>query len=255
MTFWNKLFKKHSEVEGKSPLAWLYFDMHNHVLPGIDDGAKNLGDSLILIEGLRDLGINRCIATPHVISGVYDNTQEDIKAARDILSNELLAKGIDFDISYSAEYMIDEGFLPLIADGQLCTLPNDYVLIEMSYLAESSMLMEVVFELQTRGYHPILAHPERYNYYHGDFDQYYAIKETGCLFQLNLLAISGYYGERVKVTAARIIKEGMYDFVGTDMHHQRHLDVIKGLVKRYDVQELLKDNPIQNATAFIKESV
>ncbi|MFD2557042.1 tyrosine-protein phosphatase [Sphingobacterium tabacisoli] len=249
MSLWNKIFEKHKEGK-KGKLAWLGCDMHNHVLPGIDDGAKTVADSLVLIQGLKDLGIDRCIATPHVISGVYDNTVDDIAEALGRLKQELTSKNMEFSIGHSAEYMLDEGFLNILDHNRLCALPNNYVLIEMSYLAESNMLMEAIFRLQSEGYFPILAHPERYNYYHQDFNQYKIIKEMGALLQLNVLAISGYYGNQVKLTAARLIKEGMYDFVGTDMHHERHLNAIKGVVDRYDVEALLKHNPIKNATAF-----
>lgn len=249
MSLWDKIFKKDKE-KIKGELAWLGCDMHNHVLPGIDDGAKTIADSLVLIQGLKDLGIDRCIATPHIISGLYDNTTEDIAQALCKIVKELDSRGIEFSIDHSAEYMIDEGFLNILNHNRLRALPNNYVLIEMSYLAESSMLLEAIYRLQSEGYVPVLAHPERYNYYHQDFNQYKLIKEMGGLLQLNVLAISGYYGSQVKLAASRLIKEGMYDFVGTDMHHERHLHLIKTLVDRYDIKALLKHNPIKNATAF-----
>lgn len=250
MSIWNKFFGKNSGIQFTDKLAWLGCDMHNHVLPGIDDGAKTVEDSLQLVQGLKELGIHRCIATPHIISGVYDNSEATIKAATDELKQRLLLEKVVFDLEYSAEYMIDDGFLNKLNTGKLCVLPNKHVLIEMSYLAESQMFMEVVFRLQTLGYKPILAHPERYNYFHNDFGNYKSIKEAGCLLQLNILAISGYYGTHVKAAAAKMIKEGMYDFVGTDMHHERHLNAIKKLVLKYDVKGLLKHNPIKNAIAF-----
>lgn len=254
MTFYsslyNRLFNGNSEVDAKNRLDWLSCDVHNHILPGIDDGAKTIDDSLMLIRGLKELGINRCIATPHIIAGVYDNDINSIKEASDKLSKALSSENIKFNLSYSAEYMIDDRFLNTLDNKQLCVLPNNYVLIEMSYFAESIMSMEVVYRLNSFGYSPILAHPERYNYYHNDFSQYRLIKDMGCYFQLNLLAISGYYGSQVKAVALRLIKEKMYDFVGTDIHHERHLNAIKRLINRYDVQELLKHNPIKNTTVF-----
>ncbi|MCY4778519.1 protein tyrosine phosphatase [Sphingobacterium sp. UT-1RO-CII-1] len=250
MSLWTKLFGEKKELSSAGKLEWLTWDMHSHLLPGIDDGAKTIQDSLLLIKGLKDLGIHKCITTPHVIFGVYDNSKEEIMETTEKLRKELLASNIEFDLKCSAEYMIDDGLLQVLDKKALCLMPNNYVLIEMSYLAESNMLMEVIYSLQSEGYYPVLAHPERYNYYHGNFEMYKAIKEAGCLLQLNILAISGYYGERVKDTAHKLIKERMYDFVGTDMHHERHLNAIKKLLERYDVKDLLKNNPIRNATAF-----
>src|SRR5690606_32625210 len=122
----------------------------------------------------------------------------------------------------AAEHMIDDGISSLIAKDNLSVMPGGYVLIEMSYLAESKALFQTILDIQNLGYKPILAHPERYNYYHYTFNMYKQIKDAGCLLQLNLLSISRYYGTDVKVAALTMIKSGMYDFVGTDLHHEKH---------------------------------
>lgn len=251
MSIWGRLFGKKSEsgsFHGK--LAWLGCDMHNHILPGIDDGSPDVKISLVLLEGLRDLGIESCIATPHVMSGVHNNTPTTIKQAHQKLQEAIAERGAKFDLQYSAEYMIDDQFQNIIANDSLCALPNRHVLIEMSYLAESRALFQTIKDIQSKGYQPILAHPERYNYYHQNFKVYKEIKDAGCLLQLNLLAISRYYGEQVKSAALTMIKSGMYDLVGTDIHHERHLNATKQVVAKYDVQDLLKDNPIKNAVIF-----
>lgn len=224
--------------------------MHNHVLPGVDDGSPDLECSLKLIHGLRELGFEQSISTPHIMHGVHDNTANTIKEAHSKLKRALSEQGVKLGLQYSAEYMIDDQLDRLIQNDNLCPLPNRHILIEMSYLAESKALFQTIKDLQEKGYQPILAHPERYNYYHQNFKIYKEIKDAGCLFQLNLLSISRYYGEHVKATALTLIKSGMYDLVGTDMHHEKHLHALKTVAAKYDTFELLKDNPIKNATIF-----
>lgn len=254
MGFWNNLFggNKKKERSYHNKLAWMSWDIHNHLLPGIDDGCQDTNQSLELIAGLKDLGIHRSISTPHIMHGVHDNTPETIKAAFAQLQAALNQGDVDFELKFSAEYMIDDQLDHLIQEDQLCSMPNNYVLIEMSYLAESKALFSIIKSLQEKGFQPILAHPERYNYYHNNFKIFEDIKNAGCMLQLNLLSISKYYGDHVKTAALTLIRAGMYDFVGTDMHHTRHLEALKGLVTKYDVRELLKECPIRNATMFEK---
>ena len=252
MGFWNNLFggKTKNEKTYLNKLSWITWDIHNHLLPGIDDGSPDVEQSMELIKGLKDLGIHKSVSTPHVMFGVHNNTPETIQAAHQSLSSALTNNNIDFELKYSAEYMIDDQLDSIIENDQLCLMPNKYVLIEMSYLSESKSLFIIIKNLLERGLQPILAHPERYNYYHNNFKIFEEIKNAGCMLQLNLLSISKYYGEHVKTAALTLIRAGMYDFVGTDMHHTRHLDALKRVVTTYDVCELLRDCPIKNASMF-----
>lgn len=247
MSFFKNIFgPKKSTAASQGKLAWLGCDMHNHVLPGIDDGSQSLEDSIVLIRGLKELGIARCVATPHVMHGVHNNSKATISAACELLKQELAHQDIEFEIKYAAEYMLDDQFSPLLSEGKLCPLQSRHILFEMSYLAESATLFEAIFAMQMKGYQPILSHPERYNYFHKNPSVYKKLKDVGCLLQLNVLSASRYYGDGVKAAAASLIKSGMYDFVGTDMHHERHLHATQQLLTRYDLAEMLKNNPIKN---------
>lgn len=249
MGFFSKLFGKgqsEAKVRTMGKLAFLEVDMHNHLLPGIDDGSKSVEQSLGLIKGLNALGFEKFICTPHIMEGVHPNTKSTIAAAHHLLSTELKKSGSKVDIMAAAEHMIDEGLDTLVKKDNLSVMPGGYVLIEMSYLQESKALFQTILDIQNLGYKPILAHPERYNYYHYNFDMYKQIKDAGCLLQLNLLAISRYYGMEVKVAALTMIKSGMYDFVGTDTHHEKHLTALQEVVAKYPVRDLLKTSPIKN---------
>lgn len=252
MSFFKKLFNvgksKPSKVKVLNKLAFLEVDMHNHLLPGIDDGCQSVEESLHLLKGLKNLGFSNFICTPHVMEEVYENDKYTIAKALATLQKDLPKDLKEVKIYSAAEHMIDGGLTRQIEKDGLNVMPGGYVLIEMSYLSESNALFQVIYDIQDLGYKPILAHPERYNYYHQNFDTYKKIKNAGCCLQLNLLSISRYYGTEVKVAALTMIKSGMYDFVGTDIHHARHLAALEDVVDKYPVRDLLRTCNILNPT-------
>ena len=203
-------------------------DIHSHILPGIDDGSPNIETSITLIKGIVDLGITKTIATPHIISDMYRNTPDTINSALAKLKPALKKANIQIEISAAAEYMLDDFFVKLLRSGTpLLCLKNKLVLTEQSYATPTTNLNEISFELLTAGYSPIMAHPERYIYYHNDFSQYSRLKDMGFLLQVNVLSLTGYYGKQVAKAAKYILDNNMADFVGTDMHHERHLSILQ----------------------------
>jgi tyrosine-protein phosphatase YwqE len=116
----------------------------------------------------------------------------------------------------------------------------------MSYLAPSPNLDQVIFDLRLAGLQPIIAHPERYNYYHHNFEAYKKMKDSGCWFQVNLLSLAGYYGKHIKKAGEKLIAEGMIDLVGTDMHHMNHMNATKAFASHKDLYKILKDVPLKN---------
>jgi len=251
MSFFSNLFTKNknaASVRSISQLDFLEVDMHNHLLPGIDDGSTSVQQSLGYIKELSSLGFKKFICTPHIMEGVHPNTKFSIGQAHHALSEGLKNSGSDVEIFAAAEHMIDDGLHALVESNDLCLMPGGYVLIEMSYLSESKALFQTILNIQKLGYKPILAHPERYNYYHSNFNIYKQIKDAGCFLQLNLLSLSRYYGVDVKAIAMTLVKSGMYDFVGTDLHHDKHLRSLKDIVEKYPVREMLKTCTILNPT-------
>ncbi|WP_299764720.1 CpsB/CapC family capsule biosynthesis tyrosine phosphatase [uncultured Dokdonia sp.] len=198
-------------------------EMHCHVLPGIDDGAKDKDMSLIIIEKYKDLGCPNIIATPHTMHGIYDNTPSIIKSAYDSIKEEIN----DIKLSYSSEYMIDDNFDALLDSKNIIPLHGNYVLIEMSYFQPPENIKEIIFKIGTQGYIPILAHPERYAYYHNKPEIFQDFKSRGCLLQLNALSLSEHYGESCQKIAFKLLKEGAYDFIGIDTHKIEHLNKIE----------------------------
>ncbi len=201
-----------------------FIDIHSHLLPGIDDGAKNLNDSVALIKRMYDFGIRNFITTPHIMEGVWENTPEIIMDKLSYLRTHLNSLGMNVQLNAAAEYMLDDNFNNLLSKGNLLPLKDSYILVEMSYFNAPVNLYEILFNIQIAGYTPILAHPERYNFYHQNFNEYQKLKDAGCLFQVNLLSLSNYYGKHVNTIAVKLLKENMIDLAGTDTHHHRHLN-------------------------------
>ena len=192
-------------------------DIHSHLIPGIDDGAKNLEDSVSLIKSFKGLGFNKIITTPHIMSDLYQNTPSIIYKGLETLKKELIRQDIDIDISAAAEYYVDYDFEQKIGKEEFLFFGEKYILIEFSFLEAPRNMYDIIFKLQLEGYIVVLAHPARYQYF--SLDDYNALIERGVLFQLNLLSLIGYYSMEIKINAELLIKHQFVSFVGTDCHN------------------------------------
>ena len=202
-------------------------DMHSHVLPGIDDGAPDLETSLYLVEGLMRNGYERLIATPHIMSDHYPNTPQSINQALKVLRKALQEKGITIPIEAAAEYMLDDNFENLLTAGELLTFGDKYLLVETFFQSLPPNFQSILFQLQLQNYRVVLAHPERYHYVSEDLQFLEELKEKGVHLQVNALSFTGYYGKREKMIAERMLDAELIDFIGSDMHHQRHLETLE----------------------------
>lgn len=223
-------------------------DIHSHLMFGIDDGAQTAEDSLFLIKSLINIGFEDFITTPHTFSGFWDNTSEKIVAKEQEVKALLQQNNITNSFKTASEYLMDDHFVTLFQNKDILTLKDNYVLVEMSYLNPPIQLYSIIFDLQVAGYKPVLAHPERYTFYHKNFDEYKKLKNQGCLFQLNLLSTVGYYGSDVQETAFKLLKSSMIDFVGSDVHHKKHIEAFDNKITLKDLTPLKE--AIQNNSFF-----
>lgn len=222
------------------PFHQLRTDVHAHVLPGIDDGSPDLSTSLHLLKGMIDLGFEQFTATPHVMQDIWKNTSESITEAHLLLSAYLTENNINNPIVAAAEYMVDENLEQLLKNKTpLRTIRDNWVLIEISFLQPPLQLNNILFEMQLQGYQPILAHPERYLYYANNINELVKLKDMGCKLQSNLLSFSGYYGKEVLRFAERLVDQQLISLLGTDLHHQRHLEGLKTLHYSKSLQKLM----------------
>jgi tyrosine-protein phosphatase YwqE len=215
-----------------------HIDIHSHLLPGIDDGARTFQDTLRLTKALQGFGVSQFITTPHIIQYVWDNTHDQILSKKETTVEELEKNKITIPFSAAAEYLMDDQFVRLFQSGELLTLKDNYVLVEMSYINAPIQLYSILFDLQVAGYIPVLAHPERYLFYHNNFREYEKLKRAGCLFQLNLLSVVGYYGAEITKIAEQLLSKGMYTYVGSDVHHDNHIASFEQKVKIKDLTPL-----------------
>jgi protein-tyrosine phosphatase len=221
------LFKKKDKelLPGKLPFST---DMHSHILPGIDDGSPDIATSIHLIRSLSELGVRRSVATPHIIGDLYRNNPQTIAEALKITKQACAAEGIDIELSAAAEYMLDDYFLELLQKAEpLLTIHKNILLTEISYAYNPPNLGDIVAAIVSGGYIPILAHPERYHYYQEDLDKYHQLKEMGFVLQVNVLSLIGYYGKKAEKAAKYIVEKDLAKLVGTDLHHDRHLNELK----------------------------
>lgn len=244
------LFKKKKENPAslqKANYSFLKTDMHSHLLPGIDDGSPNVEASVTYIRAMMELGYQQFITTPHIYPDLYPNTRETISAAHQILVQRLQEEQIDVKITAAAEYFIDDIFPDRLTNKEpLLTLHKNHVLVEVSFLAPPPNLSEVIFEMIVKGYQPVLAHPERYSFYHHKKDTYHSFKDKGCMLQVNLLSLAGYYGKGAQDVAQYLIKEKLVDYIGTDLHHERHLEALGNPQLCADVETAMQTNSLLN---------
>jgi len=235
-------FKKNNTVEASCDFSFMAQDIHCHLLPGIDDGSPNVETSIELIQSLSEAGITRFICTPHIIGDMYRNTPETVGAALIVLKEACRKNNLDVQLSAAAEYMMDDYFMDLLRNkAPLLTLAKNYVLTELSYATPPNNMEKIAFELNINGYQPLMAHPERYFYYHKNYNAYHRMKELGFLLQVNLLSIIGYYGKAAAKAARYIIENNLADFIGTDLHHFNHLKALTDPKNREILQKVLGD--------------
>jgi tyrosine-protein phosphatase YwqE len=241
-----KLFKRSKNSSYQLKDIALSTDMHSHLLPGIDDGAQDLEESLDLIRQLAGLGYQKLITTPHIMGDFYQNTPAIIEECLATVRQAVEEEGIPVTIEAGAEYYLDEWFPEKLARHEIQSFGDHFLLFETAFMTQPHQLFTSIFDMKVKGYQPVLAHPERYLYLQTDYEQVRKIYEQGVFFQLNLNSLTGYYGSSAEDLAAYLIKEGMVDFAGTDTHGQRHINGLYKVLKSKDFGRLgnldLKNN-------------
>jgi tyrosine-protein phosphatase YwqE len=218
-----------------------FVDIHNHILPGIDDGAKTVFDSIDLIKEFSAFGVTNFIATPHVMENYYPNNPQTINQSYTILKNEL-KKNKELKntlLDYAAEHMIDANFDVILNESKVLPLKKKYLLVEMSYLQPSINFNSAISNIQSKNLFPILAHPERYGYLHNS-SKYELYKKNGIMFQLNLLSLGEYYGKEINKCALKLLEKGLYNFAGSDIHNMRQMNALKNIKITTKIEEQLE---------------
>ena len=238
-------FKK-KRLDQPVDLSSLVTDMHSHLIPGIDDGAPDMATVLALIEQLAKLGFRKIITTPHVMADLYKNNIAIIQKGEKEVRKALAKAGLNIEFIAVAEYLVDEGFAPLLWKKELMTFGQNYVLIELPYYSPPQNLSELLFEMQVAGYKVILAHPERYVYWHPNFSKLEELKNREIFFQLNTISLSGYYSLGTKKISEKLIDAGMIDFLGSDMHNLQYFKLLEKTLYEPYLEKLLNSGNLKN---------
>lgn len=213
-------------------------DMHSHLLPGIDDGSKDLDQSIGMINHFAEMGYKKLIMTPHIMEDFYKNTPEIIKEKLDLVREEVKKYKIDIELEAAAEYYFDETLIEKIKNKEVLTFGDNHVLFEFSFGQEPRNISSLLFEFKVNNYKPILAHYERYPYYHNNPEKIREYRDNGILIQLNLLSLTGHYGPAVEKMAKYLVDNKLVDFVGSDCHRIEHLQILEANAKNIYFEKL-----------------
>lgn len=206
-------------------------DVHSHILPGVDDGSQEAKQSVDILRELHRFGVRKVMFTPHVSRAIFPNEAADLRKRMEaflpLIPAELTS---DMQFFLGSEYMVDE-FFGHITDR--LRYPCGQILIEMSYYERSREIKDTIFNLVMDGIRPVLAHPERYVFYQKVFDRKKGVEELinlvdmGCELQLNIMSLTGAYGERSLAIVHWLLDQRLYSYIGTDVHSRHQLDVLR----------------------------
>lgn len=232
-----KLFKRNKEQ------VQLFYntDVHCHILPGVDHGSQSIEQSLEMLRAEAEMGIKRVILTSHVTAITFENTRETLTDAFLKLKDAVTDEGMDMELFLSAEYRMDEYFDKEYAADHLIPMPGNHILLENSFQQELMNLDELLFDMQVKGYRTILAHPERYPYYSRRHKRYEQLHNAGARFQINILSFTGYFGEEARESALWLVKNGLVDYLGTDMHNVKHAHIIMDYINSKEWKKMSRD--------------
>ena len=244
---WFSIFRRGRPL---ADFGWLGVDVHNHILPGIDDGAPDVLTATQMLSGLARLGFGGAFATPHVMAAVHPNTPETIHCAAARLSQALGGAYRQLLRGASAEYMLDEQFGALLATGDASTvlpLPGRRLLVEWSLAGEPLGLAGSLAAVAEAGFRPVVAHPERYRYWHKHPGRYRELVERGCELQVNLLSLVGRYGAGAQRAGLYLLTEGIAAFAATDAHGVRDVEALEGVLRDRAAAAALRAGRLRNA--------
>ena len=240
-------------------------DLHSHILPNIDDGARNIDETLNLIKEAEEVGFEGIVATSHYMEGFYETDIPEKEVWVNVIYKKMQEQNIKTKLYLGSEIYLSENTMKLLEGGKASTI-NDtsYVLFELPLNAEPMNLYDVIYEMLQNKLVPILAHPERYSYVQQDPELVYDLIQKGVLMQANYGSIIGEYGKKAQITVERLLENNMIHLLGTDCHRQKTiypkipqiLEELKTLVGVDKVEELSSTNPrlvLNNKRIDVKE--
>lgn len=206
-------FGRHKTIEKRGFFRG-FTDWHSHILPGVDDGIKTMDDALALLKRYEDVGVSTVWLTPHIMEDIPNTTAH----LRSRFAELQAAYTGGLTLHLAAENMLDNLFEERLEAGDVLPIGEkaDSLLVETSFFTPPMNLKGMMRTIMSKGYYPILAHPERYQYM--DDNDYDELKEMGVRFQFNLMSYAGMYGHEAKDKVKRLATAGYGNYYGTDVH-------------------------------------
>lgn len=196
-------------------------DCHCHLLPGVDDGVQEMDETVQILKEWEQAGVKEVWLTPHIMEDIPNKPSE----LKEKFEKVKAMYAGDIELHLAAEHMMDGPFLKRLEDDDVLPIGKDgtRLLVETSYYTPPMNMGHVIDSIKRKGYEPILAHPERYQYM--DKNDYKRWKQQGVLLQLNVPSLVGAYGPDVLYKAEWLLKNGMYDFCGSDTHSANQVEM------------------------------
>lgn len=238
-------------------MSSLKADVHSHLLPNIDDGAKDLDESLKIISELSQMGFQKLILTPHVMDRYYPNSNRKIHQRFNILKEAVVLHQIPVALEIAAEYYLDESFLKeLMSTNELLSFSGaqnkKYLLFEMAHVKPPIFFFEAVKIMIGKGYIPVLAHPEKYPYLHKNIKLLFEIHEKGVLFQTNISSFSNDSPREVREFVEYLSNAMLISFMGTDCHNTKNLAPLAEAMQKQTFQTALQKESLLNNSLINK---
>ena len=227
-------------------------DFHTHIIPNIDDGSRNIEETISLIKEAKEAGFEGVVLTSHYIENYYETDVPERDMWVKAISDNLRNKGIETDLYLANEIYMSENMMDLLINRKASTINNSsYVLFEMPLNTEPMNLYDVIYSLQENKLIPVLAHPERYSFIQKEPELVYDLIEKGVLMQANYGSILGQYGEKAEMIVRKFFENNMIHFLGSDVHRQntiykmipQALDEIRAIIGDEKLEELTTENP------------
>jgi len=228
-------------------LSCIGVDIHSHILPLLDDGCSSIDEALTCIKSLVTLGYRKLIFTPHVIVPGYNNSKEDILESLKEMQEVVAKNDIIVELDAGAEYYLDYELLNLIENDLILPFgKKKHVLFELPYSSPSDYIEDAIILLNEKNYIPVLAHPERYFYWHNNFNYFKQLKDKGVLFQLNLVSLSGAYNFQAKKMAEKLVENNMIEIIGSDAHGMASVNLMEKMLNNKFLIQLINSGKLIN---------
>lgn len=247
MSFLVNFFRK--KVTSKvSPFDFLDVDLHNHVLPDLDDGAKDNATAISLLVELKKLGFSKVIASPKTVTQKYPNTPKSILRRYTALTNSIdtSSRILPNFCPPTSLYALDVDFPHIRKSGELLATTDNYVLVHFVDSVALSLMEAEIIELIYAGYKPILIHPERYMSLHGNALYFESLISRGCHLGLSLLSLQGVYGKAAQKMSFKLLENQLYAFASTGIMHSGHIKDLKALANNTKLMNKIIEYPFLN---------